>query len=34
LLTIRPMRTAIGLSVFMLGMLAGAGIAALVMPPV
>jgi hypothetical protein len=33
LLTSRPIRAAIGVSVFMFGVLAGAGIAAWVMPP-
>jgi hypothetical protein len=33
LLTRRPFRTAIGVTVFMFGVLAGAGIAAWVMPP-
>jgi hypothetical protein len=34
LLTIRPIRAAIGAAVFMLGILAGAGIAAWMVPPV
>jgi hypothetical protein len=33
-LTLGPIRAAVALSVFMFGMLAGAGIAARVMPPV
>jgi hypothetical protein len=33
LLTRRPFRAAIGVTVFMFGVLAGAGIAAWVMPP-
>jgi hypothetical protein len=34
LLTIRPVRIMIGATVFMMGILSGAGIAMLVMPPV
>jgi hypothetical protein len=34
LLTIRPMRIAMGATVFMIGVLTGAGIAAWMMPPV
>jgi hypothetical protein len=34
LLTVRAVRAAIGVSVFAFGLLAGAGIAAWVMPPV
>jgi hypothetical protein len=34
LLTIRPVRIAMGATVFMIGVLTGAGIAAWMMPPV
>jgi hypothetical protein len=33
LLTIRPMRIAMGATVFVIGVLAGAGVAAWIMPP-